>query len=70
MLSQMAELRLRYPEEAQRVATEALPVLTLFLTEVPDLKTLAKWLQFNEDEIFLSLLFPLRRTLIWNWSTF
>jgi len=50
MLYQMAELILRYPDEADRQATpqaQANP----FLLEAPDLDTVAQWLQFLGDDV-------------------
>lgn len=50
MLYQMAELLLRYPNEAERQATpEALA--NPFLLEAPDLDTVAQWLQFLGDDV-------------------
>lgn len=52
MLYQMAELLLRYPDEAQRLAAaEALPTPNAFLAEAPDLETVAQWLQFTGEDI-------------------
>lgn len=52
MLYQMAELLLRYPDEAQRVAAaEALPTTNTFLAEAPDLETVAQWLQFTGEDV-------------------
>lgn len=52
MLYQMAELLLRYPDEAQRVAAaEALPVPNTFLAEAPDLATVVEWLQFTGEDV-------------------
>ena len=52
MLYQMAELLLRYPDEAQRVAAaEALATPNLFLAEAPDLETVAEWLQFTGEDV-------------------
>lgn len=50
MLYQMAELILRYPDEAERqAAPEALT--NPFLVEAPDLETVAQWLQFLGDDV-------------------
>jgi hypothetical protein len=50
MLYQMAELLIRYPNEADRLATpEALS--NPFLVEVPDLVTVVQWLQFLGDDV-------------------
>lgn len=50
MLYQMAELLIRYPDEADRLATpEALS--NPFLVEAPDLATVAQWLQFIGDDV-------------------
>lgn len=52
MLYQMAELLLRCPDEARRVAAaEALPTPNLFLAEAPDLETVAEWLQFIGEDV-------------------
>lgn len=52
MLYQMAELLLRYPDEAQRVvAAGALPTPNTFLAEAPDLETVAEWLQFTGEDV-------------------
>lgn len=52
MLYQMAELLLRYPDEAQCVAAaEALPTPNPFLAEAPDLETVAQWLQFTGEDV-------------------
>ena len=50
MLYQMAELLLRYPDEAQRqLATEA--QAKPFLLEASDLETVAEWLQFIGENV-------------------
>lgn len=50
MLYQMAELLVRYPDEADRLASpEALS--NPFLIEAPDLATVAQWLQFLGDDV-------------------
>lgn len=50
MLYQMAELLLRYPDEAPRRAA-AEQAGTPFLAEAPDLATVAEWLQFLGEDV-------------------
>lgn len=50
MLYQMAALLIRYPQEADRLATpEAMS--NPFLVEAPDLATVVQWLEFIGDDV-------------------
>ncbi|QIL78396.1 hypothetical protein [Hymenobacter sp. HDW8] len=52
MRYQMADLLLRYPDEAQRLAAaEALPTPNAFLAEAPDLETVTQWLQIIGEDV-------------------